>query len=203
MKMPMETPLKANAGFTLTELVLTMAIGVILAAIAAPAFNDFVADNRLITQTNDFITDLNLARSEAIKRNRRVTVCKSSNPTAADPICDVTNDSNWSNGWVVFIDDDRNGQRTTSEAILKRHDALAGGMLLYPRTVDTTIKSYVSYIPRGITQVVGVGTQTGIFRLCDGRGLANGRAITVSQTGRVSATAPPDSAASIGQCPPP
>ena len=199
----MKTPATIERGFTLTELVLTLAIAGILAALAAPAFTDFIADNRLITQTNDFIADLNLARTESVKRNRRVTVCKSDNPLAADPTCNVANDSNWSNGWVVFVDENSNGQRTTNETIIKRTGPLDGTMLLYPRTIDTTITLYVSYIPRGVTQVVGGGTQNGIFRLCDNRGIANGRAITVSQTGRVSATPPPDSAASIGACPPP
>ena len=62
--------MKMNRGFTITEVIITLAITSILAAIAVPAFSDFVADNRIAAQTNEFITDLYYARTEAIKRNR-------------------------------------------------------------------------------------------------------------------------------------
>ena len=192
-----------NRGFTLPELIITVVIGSILAAVAVPAFQDFIRDNRIVTQTNEFITDLYFARTEAVKRNRRVTICKSANPLAAEPVCNLSADLNWSIGWVVFVDSTPNGQRTNDETVLRVHEALDGNLLLYPRQADTNIAQYVSYTPRGITQIIGGGTQNGIFRMCDARGLTSARAITVAQTGRVSATPPSDSAALVGSCPPP
>jgi len=193
--------MKMNRGFTITEVIITLAITSILAAIAVPAFSDFVADNRIAAQTNEFITDLYYARTEAIKRNRRVTVCKSSNAIAAQPLCDTSGGSDWSVGWIAFVDSTPNGQRTTDEIVLRVHEALDSQLSFAPQTTDATLATYVSYTPRGITQVIGGATQNGIFRLCDNRGISKARSITLSQTGRLSAAKPPHLPATVVACP--
>ena len=198
------------AGFTLVELVVTLAIAAILASIAIPSFSDFVQDTRISSETNDIITDFYFARSEAVKRNRRVTICKSSNANAADvpatpvPSCNVTADFNWTIGWIIFIDADADGIRDANEAVLRINEGMDTGVLLYPRAIDTNIQNFVSYNPRGIARTNTGVNQNGIFRVCDGRGIGSARAITVTQTGRVSSTSPQNgSAALVGTCPPP
>src|SRR3989344_4698731 len=62
-------PLIRNSGFTLIELIITLTIAGILMAVAVPGLKNFVSSNRLTAQINDLIADINLARSEAIKRN--------------------------------------------------------------------------------------------------------------------------------------
>ena len=199
----------AASGFTLVEVVITLAIASILATIAIPAFSDFVKDTRISSETNGIITDFYFARSEALKRNRRVTVCKSSNADSSDtaatpvPSCNVTDDFNWTIGWIIFIDADGDGIRDANEILLRANSALDSGILLYPRTDDAEIHNYLSYNPRGIARTSEGDNQNGIFRVCDGRGIASARAITVTQTGRVSSTAPTGSAALVGSCPPP
>ena len=200
----------AVSGFTLVELIITLAIASILASIAAPAFSDFVQDTRISSETNSIITDFYFARSEAVKRNRRVTICKSSNANSTDtiatpiPSCNTIVDFNWTIGWIIFIDTDGDGVRDANEVLLRANGGMDTGVLLYPRTADVNIRNYLSYNPRGIARTSGGANQNGIFRVCDGRGLASARAITVTQTGRVSSTAPTaGSAALIGACPPP
>ena len=75
------------AGFTLTELLVTIAIMGVLAALAAPSFTDMVARQRLRTGAFDLVADLLLARSEAIKRNETVTVAAAG--------------ATWAAGWTV------------------------------------------------------------------------------------------------------
>lgn len=194
--------MKRQLGFTLIELIIVLVIGAILAAVAIPSYSDFVKDNRISASANALIGDLYYARTEAIKRNRRVSVCKSANPTATTPGCDTANNVNWGQGWIVFVDDDTaDGQRVAAEQLLRVQGPLEGELALAPRTADTAIQYYISYIPRGITQQVGGNAQNGIMRLCDDRGLGRSRAIVISQTGRVNAVAPPDSAAQVGTCP--
>src|SRR4030065_950469 len=88
-------------GFTLVELVVVLAVGAILLAIAIPSYAFLVNSSRLAAVTNDLVTALHLARSEAIKRSIRVTVCKTSNAMAVSPLCDAT--ASWQQGWLVFV----------------------------------------------------------------------------------------------------
>jgi type IV fimbrial biogenesis protein FimT len=82
---------KFNQGFTLVELMVTLAVAAIILAIAAPSFSQMIRDHRLITTANDFMGTMQLARSEAIRRGVQVTML---------PITQ----GDWSSGWNVFTD---------------------------------------------------------------------------------------------------
>lgn len=89
------------AGFTMTELMIVLAIVSIIAAMAAPSFNRSIDDNRNLTATNTLVGSLNLARSEAVRRANTVTVCPSSNGTSCG--------TSWADGWIVFADNAMSG----------------------------------------------------------------------------------------------
>ena len=76
------------AGFTMVELMVTLAIAAIVTAFAIPALRDFVLNNRSAAFLNEFVVAANSARAEAVKRGAPVTLCSSSNPTAQNPTCD-------------------------------------------------------------------------------------------------------------------
>lgn len=61
-------------GFTLLELIITIAIFSIIAGVAVPGFQNLIEANRVTTQTNNFLSALKTARSEAVKRGGPVTV---------------------------------------------------------------------------------------------------------------------------------
>ena len=81
--------MRTTAGFTVTELMITLAVIAVMTGLAAPAFTDFVKNERLVDEANSFILAFILARTESIKRNRRVTLCKSANPDAVTKPDDV------------------------------------------------------------------------------------------------------------------
>ncbi|MGB5729503.1 MAG: GspH/FimT family pseudopilin, partial [Thiogranum sp.] len=64
-------------GFTLVELLSTLAVAGILLTVGVPSMQDLIRNNRLTAATNLFVSSLNIARSEAIKQGRNATVCVS------------------------------------------------------------------------------------------------------------------------------
>ncbi|VUD52915.1 Fimbrial protein [Thalassocella blandensis] len=87
-------------GFTLVELMVTLAIFAILMVLAVPSFNSQIQNNRSQAIGEDLTTALKYARSEAVKRGQSVTICASN---ANNSGC--SNDtSTWSNGWLVLLD---------------------------------------------------------------------------------------------------
>ena len=162
-------------GFTLFELIITLAIAAIVIGIAAPSFSSMVQDNRLSGQSLDFVAALNLARSEAIKRRVLVTLCKSGNGQNCVADGGVTN---WGQGWIVFADPNNRGTRDNGEPILRVHGNLAGNNRL---TGNANFIDAISYLPSGDTANLGNGT----LALCDSRNDdALSPAIVINSTGR-------------------
>ena len=73
----MHSVFKAQRGFTIIELMMTVTVLALLLGIAVPSFMETVRNNRIISQNNELISSLNLARSEALKRSGSVSVCAS------------------------------------------------------------------------------------------------------------------------------
>lgn len=70
---------RRDSGFTLVELMITLAVAVILVTVAIPSFRDTLARNELITTTNAWVAAINAARAEAVKRNQSVALCGEDN----------------------------------------------------------------------------------------------------------------------------
>jgi type IV fimbrial biogenesis protein FimT len=94
--------MKSMSGFNLFELLIVMAIVAIMAMIGIPSFKYVTASNRVSSEVNSLLGDMQYARNEAIKEGQPVTVCASANPTASPPSCSGT--TAWATGWIVFSD---------------------------------------------------------------------------------------------------
>lgn len=163
---------RAARGFSLVEALVVMAVMVILAGIAVPSFAALMRETRLTAATNDLLGALLFARSESIKRKRRVTLCSS----ATQDEC--SGNPGWHRGWIVFEDGDGDGWRGGDESVL----------LMAPRQADSLrmvgnagVRDYISYVPTGETRLRSGALQMGTVTLCED-GAA--KRIVIAATGR-------------------
>ncbi len=110
-------PIKSIAvkGFTMIELVVTMAVLAILVALAAPSFESVFNSNRLTANANELLSTLQSARMEAVRRNARVVVCRNDTPDAGNAC--IAGAGAWT-GWMTYVDADRDGVFDAGEAVL-------------------------------------------------------------------------------------
>lgn len=109
--------MKKTTGFTLVELLVAIAIVAVLATLAAPSFVRLIQSNTITSNVNNFLADLRYARSEAIRRDGSVIMCRSDDPEAASPICGSGSGpggNGWVSGWIIFYDQDSDGTRIAS-----------------------------------------------------------------------------------------
>lgn len=148
-------------GFTLLELMVTISVAAIILSVGVPGFISFIQNNRAVTHTNDLVTALNLARSEATRRGSRILVCSSTDGAS----CEDSND--WSTGWIV---------QTQGGELLRSWPERSGGAGVVSGDV-----SEVEFLARGSVQA-GAVLQV---RLPDCSGDQE-RVVTVNGAGRVS-----------------
>lgn len=167
---------KNKAGFTIVELIITLTIAGILAVLAIPAMQTFILDQRLTTQANDFVADLGLSRSEAIKRASNVVICKQGG-SVSSPSCSTS--AAWGAGWVVFVDTDSNGALASNESVLRVRQSLDGSNTL--NAIPSSTNSIV-FANTGLT-TLSSGTEVAM-RICDSRGASKAVTVLVNFTGR-------------------
>lgn len=157
-----------HRGFSLTELVFTMAITAGLLGWGIPTFRDVQRNSARTREVNQFVQAVYLARSEAIKRNGVVSLCPSLDGDRCAPV-----GTPWDRGWIVFVNVDRDAPaaRDDGEDLLRVYSPWESGR------VDAN-RDTLSFRPFGQSGV------TATFTFCDDRGSAGARAVIISQTGR-------------------
>jgi type IV fimbrial biogenesis protein FimT len=160
---------RRNAGFSLLELITTLTVVAILLGLAIPSFRQTLDNNRLIGANNDFVSALNFARSEALKRSSAVSVCASSNGTGCSGL------KTFQAGYIAFVDTNANGTLDGAETVMQAWPA-----------ADTNFKLTAG--TRAFVRYTGMGTSAfaETFSLlktgCTGN---HARTITVTVTGRI------------------
>ena len=148
--------------FTIIELMTTIAIVAILAAIATPSLRNMVLNNRLAGFSNDVINSVSAARNEAISTRQQVII----EPNGGD----------WTNGWQVFIDADASGTFTTGEEVVRTVDAYPDSL-----TESSSPGDNLVFNSKGTMDDLG---GWGTLKICDDR--SAGRSINVEGAGVVS-----------------
>jgi type IV fimbrial biogenesis protein FimT len=112
--------MRRQAGFTVTELMVVVAIVAILLSLGVPSFRYITNAYRMSAEVNGLLGDLQYARAEAIREGQPVTACVSNNGTAC------TGGGNWARGWIVFSDPNGNQTVDAGEAVLRRQAVFTG-----------------------------------------------------------------------------
>lgn len=167
--------MKLSRGFTLIELMVTLTVAAILLTVAVPSYREFIQSTRLSTQVNLLLSDLNVARSEAVKRRTPVTLCKSATQSAC------SSNGGYEQGWIIFTDHNRDGEVDAGDIILRTQGASGSDLTIRGKS---PIQNRISFFDSG-----NVSTSGSII-FCDSRIQAfstdrnKARAIVISQPGR-------------------
>lgn len=157
-----------NTGFTVVELMVSMAIAAILFGYAIPAFNDFTAQRTMTTRVNEFVLAVNFARSEAAKLGGLVSV------QAVDA---SDSDDEWGPGYCVVV-----GNPGDCDAPVLRNFAALNGLTL-DATAGLNDEDTLSFNSRGL-MTLGAGGSVSLCTVDDTED--PGRSIGLNIIGRTT-----------------
>lgn len=178
--------IKKSNGFTLIELMVSLAVVLILVGLGVPSFVSAMKNSQLSSDFSDLTRSLYLARSEAVKRTSRVAVC-----ARAD---DTTCGADWNQGWIIFVDNDQGEANTTgiinaTDEILRftppldnkrKVQAYGSPSHAVSSSSNSVIQSYIQYRTDGASSLSG-----GTFVMCDDRGANYARSVNIMLTGDI------------------
>jgi type IV fimbrial biogenesis protein FimT len=153
----MDTSMHRAKGFTLLELLMVILIVGILASVGTASFKYVTTSNRIASEINGLLGDMQFARSQAIKTGTTVSVCPSANPTSTTPTC--TNTTTWTTGWVVFLDFNGNGAfDSATDQVIRYQNAIS------PDTLVSSVGTfkYITFNREGYASLSGVTGYTSI-----------------------------------------
>lgn len=159
--------MRNKIGFTLIELMSTMAIGLIIMGIGMPAMVNIVQDSELTAEVNAFVGAINLARSTAITEQKNVFICVSSDS-------ETCTGTGWDEGWITYLN-----EADSSVRLLSVRDANEQGIIVILNEFDESTALEFS----NVGAIAGTN-KTGTIVFCDDRGSEYAKAVMINPVGR-------------------
>ena len=173
----------ANHGFTLIELMVSVALIAIMLTLAVPSLTTFQRNAELTSATNTLVSAINAARGEAMKRGVYAAI------VPADA-------SNWSSGWIVFVDTNRNGiYDSTVDTVAMTKEAPPTYLTISGNGIASGSTPYIMFDASGYAKSKGGGVGNLTFTIArndvNASQLADQtRRLIISVTGRVRTCKP-------------
>jgi type IV fimbrial biogenesis protein FimT len=170
-----------SGGFTIIELMVTIAVVSVLLSLAVPAFNDLMRRTRIANQTNAIVGALNYARGETATRGLPITVCAAADMAREECLAASEDATDWTNGFIVFTDRTGDfGEIDGTDQVLQAGGMPEGGFTL--ASTATFARFAVGASPSTERTFTVRPTDMGV---CVATGT---REITIGRTGRVMST---------------
>jgi type IV fimbrial biogenesis protein FimT len=184
--------MKTQSGFTIVELMITLIIVSILLAVGIPSLKSFLQGNQLVAATNELLSAIHIARSEAIKLQTSVTICESTDGAS----CTDPGTNNWEDGWIVFVDSNSDLAGTGAacaavgtDCLLRSHGAFTDNQFTVAgENADGADINSITFNSRGLPRNAAGTWLSGTFSLCslDSSGdTVDSRAVVLNLSGRV------------------
>jgi prepilin-type N-terminal cleavage/methylation domain-containing protein len=169
---------KYYRGVTLVEILIVIVIISILFVVAVPGFSGLIVGNQIAGNTGDFISTLRRAKTESGASNTSVILC-----IRDGDVCIATTDvtSTWSSGWLVFLDDNGDGLKDTTEALSYQYEDFGQDITFIAVDGSGTAVKRISFSPSGDTSLASAA----IFVMCD-KNKNNRRGVLVTVAGHAS-----------------
>lgn len=183
--LPKRPRLRATqAGLSTIDLIMGMALAVVLLGLAVPPFQGLLSRYRTLSEAHELSQLLLFARSEAIRRGARITVCRSTSFASERPSCDG---ERWDQGWIAFLDNADTG--SNRPGVLDGVDQLlriGAGRPTVRVEATATYQDWLAFTPTG-RPIGNRGLGNGTFCLLDGN---SRRDVVIAATGRVTVSSP-------------
>ena len=158
-------------GYTLIELLISLAVFSILALNVFPSFSALLAQERSVVLTNSLAGALAYARTESVTKQMTIITCQSNNGS------ECHRSENWHNGWIIFTDTNNNKQREPEETLLRVYPSANNGtQAIFNGALNRD--HYLQYKPSGRAY------PNGSFLICNPN-IGTGKALIMTQSGRL------------------
>ena len=181
---------KKNSGFTLIELLVTMLLMGILLSVGVPSLLNMLKENRLSAAAYAMVSDMNLARSEAVRTGSRVVFCHSAASGGNQCRATTTADDWQATGWLIGVDDDPTATSRSDQQIdgtppepMRTRDPMASGVKVTPTT--TSANAALWFYPDGTVRDSAGRRSEAAFLMCSTDARTNGRTIEITRAGSV------------------
>lgn len=176
--------LRRNRGFTLLELIATLALAVIVMGLGVPSMISMVRSAALVAISNEVVVDFQFARSEAMKLNIPVTVCAAN---ASSNGC--ISGTDWTGGWIVFGESVAvNGAVDTGETIFRTHTGAGEDSMEITMTAATNLTNALVFLGNGFPAAPSGLPPSGTLQICYDGDSEFSRNIVINKTGRIETT---------------